>query len=149
MRIEGQATFSAPQHAVWEALLDPSVMAACVPGCRELREIEADRYAVLLKIGVGAVSGTYEGNLQINDKTPPSGYRMSFEGAGAQGFVRGTGGVQLHGENGVTVVQYQCDVEVGGLIASVGNRMLSGVGKFLVNQMFSKLKSQVGNGAVQ
>ena len=148
MRIEGEATFCAPQHAVWDALLDPSVMAACVPGCRELREVESDRYAVMLKIGVGAVSGTYEGILQINDKTPPSGYRMSFEGGGAQGFVNGTGGAQLYGENGVTVLEYQCDVEVGGLIASVGNRMLTGVGKFLVNQMFSKLKSQVGNGAV-
>ena len=63
--------------------------------------------------------------------------------------MKGTGTAELIGENGGTVVSYQCDVEVGGLIASVGHRMLEGIGKFLVNQMFTKLKARVENGSIQ
>ncbi len=144
MKIEGQATINALPEKVWNALLDPRVISRCIPGCHKLREMSVDKYSATLEIGIGAISGTYQGTLQVKEKIPPSRYSMAFEGHGAQGFVRGFGEAQLQGKNGVTVVSYECNVEVGGLIASVGQRMLEGLSKFLLNQMFTKLQAYVG-----
>lgn len=140
MKIKGERTFDAPRDRVWEILLDPEIIAKCIPGCQRLEAVDADTFEATLKIGVGAVSGTYDGTLRIRERVVPSRYAMSFEGTGRGGFVRGTGAADLREENGVTVVVYDCDVEVGGLIASVGQRVLEGVSGFLVGQMFSKLQ---------
>ncbi len=144
MQIRGEITFNARPEDVWEALLDPRVMAQCIPGCQELRETEPDTYTAVLKVGVGAVSGTYEGKLSVRDKVKLSSYSMALEGSGKQGFVKGNGEAQLRAADGMTILSYDCDVEIGGLIASVGQRVLEGVSQFLVKQMFTKLKSHVG-----
>lgn len=144
MQIRGEINFDATPEKVWGVLLDPSVMAQCIPGCQELTEIEPDTYTALLKVGVGAVSGTYQGKLSVTDKVELTSYSMAFEGGGKQGFVKGSGEAQLKAANGVTLLSYSCDVEVGGLIASVGQRVLEGVSQFLVKQMFTKLQSHVG-----
>lgn len=146
MKIQGNADFDASAEAVWEALLDPGVISRCIPGCQALNEIDEDTYAATLKIGIGAVSGTYQGVLRIREKDPPSHYAMAFEGGGRQGFVRGSGEARLHSVNGTTRVSYDCDVEVGGLIASVGHRVLEGVSQFLIGQMFTRLRGHVGQG---
>ena len=149
MQIEGEVNFKAPVESVWNALLDPEAIAACVPGCRELKQTDSDTYTAVLKVGVGAVSGTYEGELRIAEKEPPSRFVMIFEGAGAQGFAKGHGEAKLRADDGSTVVSYCCEVEVGGLIASVGQRALEGVGKFLIKGMFAKLESHVAKGGHQ
>ncbi len=140
MKIKGERAFAAPRERVWEVLLDPEVIARCIPGCQRLEAVDADTFEATLKIGVGAVSGTYEGALRIQERIPPCRYAMSFEGTGRGGFVRGTGVAELRERDGATVVAYDCDVEVGGLIASVGQRVLEGVSGFLVGQMFTKLQ---------
>lgn len=146
MKVIGQTNFDSPPERVWEALLDPGVISSCIPGCQEMTEVETDRYAAVLKIGLGPVSGLYHGTLAIRDKEPPTRYVMVFEGSGKQGFVKGAGAARLHGENGATVVSYDCDVEIGGVIASVGQRVLEGVSKFMVNQMFTGLRKRVDQG---
>ena len=143
MKIEGETTFNAMPEKVWNVLLDPRVMSQCIPGCQKLAEAGVDRYAAILHISVGAVRGTFQGTLQIREKIRPCQYSMVFEGRGQQSFVKGSGEARLRGVNGSTVVAYKCDVEVGGLVASVGQRMLVGVSKMLVNQMFQSLRAAV------
>lgn len=144
MKIQGDVAFKAKREQVWEVLMDPGIIQQCIPGCQELKEIETDTYEAILKIGIGAVSGSYAGKLQLSGKKPPSQYSMVFEGSGKQGFVRGSGEARLRENGKFTALSYDCDVEVGGLIASVGQRVLEGVGKFLVGQMFTKLQGFVG-----
>jgi hypothetical protein len=145
--IEGQTRFDAEPARVWSALLDPAIIAQCVPGCEELTETEPDRFTARLKVGVGPVSGRYEGTLRITEKEPPSRYAMTFEGQGGVGFVRGAGSATLRADAGSTLVAYRCDVEVGGALAAVGQRMLEGASRFLVNQMFDKLRAVVARGS--
>lgn len=140
MKIKGETTFDASPDRVWNILMDPEIISQCIPGCQELKEVSDDEFSARLRIGIGAVSGTYEGTLRINDRVPPSRYAMVFEGSGRGGFVKGSGEALLRAENGGTIIAYDCDVEVGGLIASVGQRVLEGVSTFLVGQMFSKLQ---------
>ena len=141
MKIQGESKFKASPQRVWDILLDPEIISQCIPGCQELTEVDSSTYSARLRIGIGAVSGVYEGTLRITEREAPSHYRMVFEGNGRGGFVKGNGAARLRAENGTTVVAYDCDVEVGGLIASVGQRVLEGVSGFLVGQMFSKLQS--------
>jgi len=146
MRLAGEHSLPGARQMVWDRLVDPQVMARCLPGCQEVNAIGPETFAVTLRIGVGPITGTYGGTMRITEQEPPERYSVVFEGAGAQGFVRGTGQAELAENGGATLLRYESEIEVGGLVASVGQRVLAGVGKLLVKQMFAKLSAHVTQG---
>src|SRR5688500_9123877 len=89
LKIEGSYRFNAPKDRVWQVLLDPKVMAQCMPGCEALNEVGPDQYEATMKVGVAAVKGTYKGKVAIKDKQPPSHYVLSGSGSGGPGFMQG------------------------------------------------------------
>jgi len=139
MKIEGSADIPAPREKVWAAFLDPNILAQALPGCEKLEAIGANEYKATMKVGVAAIKGTFEGKVKLSDLEPPNRYRMAVEGSGGPGFVRGDAGMQLSDVEGGTKVSYDADVQVGGLIASVGQRMLGGVTKMMLDQFFTKM----------
>jgi carbon monoxide dehydrogenase subunit G len=139
MKIEGSADIPAPRDKVWAAFLDPSILAQALPGCEKLEAVGANEYKATMKIGVAAIKGTFEGKVKLSDLEPPNRYRMAVEGSGGPGFVRGDAGMQMSDVDGGTKVSYDADVQVGGLIASVGQRMLGGVTKMMLDQFFTKM----------
>jgi carbon monoxide dehydrogenase subunit G len=141
LKIQGSYTFNAPRDKVWEVLLDPKVMAQCMPGCEALNEIAPDQYEATMKVGVAAVKGTYKGKVAIKEKQPPAHYVLSGSGSGGPGFMQGDVAIDLEESNGKTILKYSTDAQVGGLIASVGQRMLGGVAKMMVDQFFKKMES--------
>ena len=100
-----------------------------------------------LTVGVAAIKGTYKGKIRITDKAEPQTYTMAVEGSGGPGFVKGTAQITLTEDGGATNVAVNADGQIGGPVAGVGQRMLGGVGKMLMNQFFdcvsSKLESKV------
>ena len=141
MKIEGNYTFNAPRDKVWQTLLDPKIMAQCMPGCESLNEVAPDQYEAIMKVGIASVKGSYKGKVSIKDKQSPSHYILSGEGSGGPGFMRGDVTIDLEESNGQTVLKYSTDAQVGGLIASVGQRMLNGVAKMMMDQFFKKMES--------
>jgi carbon monoxide dehydrogenase subunit G len=141
LKIDGNYTFKAPREKVWEVLHDPAIMAQCMPGCEELKEIAPDRYEATMRVGVAAVKGTYKGKVTIRDKQPPVHYVLSGEGSGGPGFMQGDVSIDLEESDGQTLLKYSADAQVGGLIASVGQRMLGGVAKMMLDQFFKKVES--------
>jgi carbon monoxide dehydrogenase subunit G len=141
LKIEGSYTFNAPREKVWEVLLDPKIMAQCMPGCETMREIGPDQYEATLKVGIASVKGTYKGKVSLKDKQAPSHYVLSGEGSGGPGFMQGDVTIDLEEKEGRTVLKYSTDANVGGLIASIGQRMLNGVAKMMVDQFFKKIES--------
>ena len=139
MKIEGSADIPAPREKVWAAFLDPDVLAQALPGCEKLEAIGPNEYKATMKVGVAAIKGTFEGKVKLSDLEPPNRYRMAVEGSGGPGFVRGDAGMQMSDVDGGTKVSYDADVQVGGLIASVGQRMLGGVTKMMLDQFFTKM----------
>ncbi|HYR72843.1 MAG TPA: carbon monoxide dehydrogenase subunit G [Candidatus Acidoferrum sp.] len=139
MKIEGSADIPAPRDKVWAAFLDPEILAQALPGCEKLEAIGPNEYKATMKIGVAAIKGTFEGKVKLSDLEPPNRYRMAVEGSGGPGFVRGAAGMQLSDVDGGTKVSYDADVQVGGLIASVGQRMLGGVTKMMLDQFFTRM----------
>jgi len=139
MKIEGAADIPAPRDKVWAAFLDPNILAQALPGCEKLEAIGPNEYKATMKIGVAAIKGTFEGKVKLSDLEPPNRYRMAVEGSGGPGFVRGAAGMQMSDVDGGTKVSYDADVQVGGLIASVGQRMLGGVTKMMLDQFFTRM----------
>ncbi|HXG15233.1 MAG TPA: carbon monoxide dehydrogenase subunit G [Calidithermus sp.] len=139
MKIEGAHDIPAPRPQVWDAFLDPERLRRAIPGCETLEAVGPDEYRAVMKVGVAAVKGTFEGKVRLTDKKPPESYRMAVEGSGAPGFVRGETTVTLSEIEGGTRVAYSADVQVGGLIAGVGQRMLGGVSKMMAEQFFSRM----------
>ncbi len=143
MKIDGSYIFNAPRERVWQVLLDPKVLAQCVPGCESLNEVGPDKYEAIMKVGVASVKGTYKGKVSIKDKQAPTHYVLSGEGSGGPGFMQGDVAVDLEENNGQTLLKYSTDAKVGGLIASIGQRMLNGVAKMMLDQFFKKVESFV------
>lgn len=143
MKIDGTYTFNASRERVWQVLLDPKVLAQCVPGCETLNEVGPDKYEAIMKVGVASVKGTYKGKVSIKDKQAPSHYVLSGEGSGGPGFMQGDVAVDLEEKDGQTLLKYSTEAKVGGLIASIGQRMLNGVAKMMLDQFFKRMESFV------
>jgi carbon monoxide dehydrogenase subunit G len=139
MKIEGTREIPAPRDRVWAAFLDPTVLSKAIPGCEALEEVGPGEYKAVMKIGVGAIKGTFEGKVRLTDLEPPNRYKMAVEGKGSPGFVRGEAVMSLSDAPAGTQVAYDADVQVGGLIASVGQRMLGGVSKMMLDQFFGRM----------
>ncbi len=139
MRIEGRFRFDGSQQEVWELLLDPEVLKTALPGVKEWKEVGPHEYEVTMKVGIAAVSGTYSGKMAARDLQAPRHLRLTMEGGGVLGFVKGEGNIDLAEDDGKTVMEYGGEVQVGGTLAAVGQRMLSGVAKLLIDQGLKSL----------
>lgn len=144
MKLKGTFTFAAPRAKVWRILNDPAVLERHMPGCESLEPIGPDEYSATLKIGVAAIKGTYRATLKIKDRKDMEGYTLRVEGSGKPGFVKGEGRVLLADDGNQTVLTYDGDLQIGGLIARVGQRLLSGITEKMTRDFFESL----GNEAV-
>lgn len=143
MRIEGTQTLNAPRERVWAALIDPEVLRRCIPGCESLEKTAEDTYAAILKAGVGPIKGVFKGTVHLEEMRPPEHYRIVVEGKGGPGFAKGSGDFDLEEIDGKTVIKYAGDLQVGGTIAGIGQRMIQAAAKMMAAQFFSRLENEV------
>ncbi|MBI4588558.1 MAG: carbon monoxide dehydrogenase subunit G [Candidatus Rokubacteria bacterium] len=146
MKLEGSFDIPVPRQKVWAAFLDPVRLTKAMPGCEKLEAIGEGEYRAVMKMGIAAVKGTFEGKVKLSDLEPPARYKMALEGSGGPGFVRGEAAMELADVEGGTRVTYSADVQIGGLIAGVGQRMLGGVAKMMIDQFFSQMTEQLQGG---
>ena len=144
MKIEGQFAFEgiAPL-AVWGFLTDANQIAQCLPGCEKLQQTGEGTYDLQLRFGVGAISGVFTGSIRLHNLQPTSEYQMTVEGSGAPGFVKGEGTVRLGPDETNTLLQYSGDVSAGGAIASLGQRMINGAARMVIDQFFKCVASKL------
>ena len=143
MKVEGTHELSAPRERVWAMLMDPRVLERCLAGCEKLEPEGEHSYRASLKIGIAAVRGVYTGRVVMTDLAAPESYSLMLEGKGSAGFVRGTARVELSENGAATTLRYAGDVQVGGLIAAIGQRMLQGMASTLLNQFFVSLEREI------
>jgi carbon monoxide dehydrogenase subunit G len=143
VKLEGIYTFDAPRETVWQALLDPEVLARTMPGCEKLEQIGENEYKGALKIRVGPVQGQFEGIVNLSNINAPESYRMQVDGKGAPGFMKGVGEVRLEDQGESTLMYYTGEAQVGGRIASVGQRLLDSSAKALTRQSLDGLHEQI------
>lgn len=137
MKLAGQYLLPAAPEKVWELLTDPVRLAKLLPGCERLDPDGPDRYKAAVKFGIAAITGKYAGTVEFSEKNPPHSMRMKIGGKGMPGFVDGTGNIELAEKDGQTELRYTGEAQVGGMIASVGQRMIEGAAKKIVDQFFA------------
>ncbi|MFG2000040.1 carbon monoxide dehydrogenase subunit G [Spirillospora sp. NPDC048911] len=142
MKVTGSATVAAPLPRVWDALQDPSVLALTIPGCESLEALGDDRYRMTVQAGVASIKGTYTGEVALTDPDPPRSFVLRAKGQGGPGTVDATVRVRLGaGEaGGSTLIEYDADAVVGGMVGGVGQRMLAGVAKRTAGEFFAAVE---------
>ena len=144
MNIVQEYTFPISREELWKLLHDTRLMANWIPGCEKLEEVAPDRYAATLSVGVAAIKGTYNGFVEVKDKEFPSRYVLAVEGSAAPGFVRGVATMELREPgNGQTLLVVNGDAQVGGLIAQVGQRFLTGIARLMMRQLLKNIEKEV------
>lgn len=139
MEVSGEYTFDAPQEITWKALQDPDVLSSVMPGGEDFEEVGENEYAGLLNIKVGPVQGKFNGTIKLSDIIPPESYHMDVDGKGAPGFVKANGGLRLTGQGDKTHMTYEGTAQVGGRIASVGQRLLDSSARSIIRQSLEGL----------
>lgn len=143
--IEGEERIAAPIAKVWEALNDPEVLKACIPGCQSLEKTSDNEMAATVVLKIGPIKATFTGAVMLENLKPPHGYTIAGEGKGGiAGFAKGGADVTL-AEDGpnATVLTYAAKADVGGKIAQLGSRLITSTSKKLAGQFFSTFNETV------
>jgi len=137
MEMSGEQLIPAPQQETWDALNDPQVLKACVPGCESIDLISGNEYQVQMTARVGPVSAKFKGRLTLSDIKPPTSYSIAFEGQGGPaGFAKGGAQVRLSPQNGQTKLSYDVKASVGGKLAQIGSRLVDAAAKKVADDFF-------------
>jgi uncharacterized protein len=146
VKISGTYSLPLPQERAYQMLQDPETLARALPGCERLEKIGENEYRMKMKMVLASLAGDFDSKVKITDQAPPASFRLVVEGSGRPGFVRGDGLLKLTGADNGTQVCYDGDVQIGGTIAAVGQRLLDGTAKMMIKKFFEAL-AQVATSA--
>lgn len=145
MKLAGTINLPAPPEEVWSLLTDASRLSRLLPGCERLEPDGHDRYKAAVKFGIAAITGKYAGTLEFAEKKPPHSLVLKMDGKGLPGFVKGEGRIQLAPKGTETELTYSGEAQVGGVIASVGQRMIDAAARKIVQQFFDSAKAELAS----
>ena len=148
MQLTGAQSIAAPRQRIWDALNDPEVLRACIPGCQALEKESADRYAATIEVKIGPIGARFKGAVGLSDLNPPNGYTISGEGnAGIAGTAKGGAKVRLSDAPGGTLISYTVDAQVGGRLAQLGGPIIDATAKQLAAKFFGNFARVIGGEA--
>lgn len=144
MDMTGQRALQATQQQAWEALNDPEILKACIPGCKKFEPSGDNAYAVAAGIKIGPVAATFNGNVQLTDIVAPTSYKLSFDAqGGVAGFGKGESSVELKPLDNGCELHYTVHSTVGGKIAQLGQRLIDGVAKNMAEDFFKRFEAEL------
>ena len=139
MDMQGSRQLAITQQQAWDALNDPEVLKACIPGCDKVEATGENQYAIGMSVKVGPVAAKFAGKISLTDIVPPSSYSINFEGqGGAAGFGKGNSAVSLVANDAGCELNYTVHASVGGKIAQLGQRLIDGVAKSMAEDFFKR-----------
>lgn len=149
MLFESRHEFAARPEAVFDAMTNPDVVAACLPGCDGLDPVGENRYEATLTVGVAAIKGRFRGTVELCDLQRPSSYALRVNGRGTIGFAKGEARIEIEAQGEGSLVSVEAKVQVGGAVARVGQRLLAGTAKTMADRFFASLRERVGTATGQ
>jgi uncharacterized protein len=144
MDMTGERRIAATRQIVWEALNDPAILQASIPGCDKLEKLSDTEMQATAAVKVGPMSGRFSGKVHLADLDPPNGYTISGEGqGGVLGFAKGGAKVHLADDGSGTLLQYEVNAQVGGKLAQLGARLIDATAKQMADAFFDRFSAQV------
>jgi carbon monoxide dehydrogenase subunit G len=147
MKVTGEHEFRASRDQVWDALQDPDVLAATLPGARSLEPKGEDEYAITVDIGVGSVKGTYDGTFALTDKVEHEACTVRATASGRPGSVTTEARMRLSADGQGSRMTYEADATVTGPLAGVGQRLMAAAARRTTEQFLSALDERIVSGA--
>ena len=142
MEINGEERIAAPREVVWAALNNPDILRQCIPGCQSLEQKSPTELAATVKLKIGPVSASFNGEVTLLDINAPQSYRIAGEGKGGiAGFAKGFADVTLEEDGAETILRYKADAQVGGKLAQLGSRLIGSTSQKLAQQFFADFNS--------
>ncbi|HEV8145531.1 MAG TPA: carbon monoxide dehydrogenase subunit G [Bryobacteraceae bacterium] len=142
MKISGSSLVALPPERAYQVMQDPVVLARCIPGCDALEKIGENEYRMKMKMSMASLSGAFDGKVRITEQSPPDSFRLEVEGSGRIGFVKGGGLLKIAAKDAGSEVTYDGDVQVGGTIAAIGQRLIDSTSKMMIKKFFEKLAEE-------
>jgi carbon monoxide dehydrogenase subunit G len=150
MDLSGQYEIPASAREVWEALNDPQILTACVPGCDSLEKTGPTEFVATATLKIGPMKATFRGKLELSELDPPRRCVVRGEGkGGAAGFAKGEAEVLLDEKNGVTTLTYTAKATIGGKLAQIGQRLIDGAARSLADDFFGRFARVLTQGKTQ
>jgi carbon monoxide dehydrogenase subunit G len=144
MDMTGERRIPAPREIVWQALNDPEVLKASIPGCESLEKLSDTEMKAIAAVRIGPISARFNGTVQLTDIDAPNGYTINGEGqGGVAGFAKGGAKVRLDDDGGGTVLGYDVHAQVGGKLAQLGARLIDASAKQMAEAFFDRFSAQV------
>lgn len=144
MDMEGSRQLVVGQQEAWDALNDPEVLKLCVPGCKSIDATGENAYKFVTGVKVGPVAATFKGTIKLTDIEPPNQYTIKFDGnGGPAGFGNGNAKVTLTPQDERCELGYTAHAVVGGRMAQVGQRLVDGVAKSMVETFFKRFNDEM------
>jgi len=145
MQLLGEQHIAASCEQVWEALNDPEILSASIPGCESLVKETDERFAAIVEVKVGPIGARFKGAVTLTDLNPPGSYTLLLEGnGGIAGTAKGSAKVRLNDADGGTLITYEVDAQVGGRMAQLGGPIIDATAKQLAGKFFSRFGEIVG-----
>lgn len=146
MEMKAQQRIAAGRQQVWEALNDPEILRAAIPGCESFESDGENRYNARITNRIGPVKASFRFAIELSELDPPNSYVIQGKGqGGAAGFANGGARVSLEDDGGDTLLNYELDASVGGKLAQLGGRLIDGAAKKLADQFFTRLGEAIAN----
>ena len=123
MRIASQFSVSAPRDAVWEALLEPSVLLESIPGCEDLQALDETHFRARLVTSIAHIQFAAAIEATITERVPPERMSALIEGEDSSlaSALRVDAVLILEAEqSSETVVSYTLDVALRGRLGRLG-----------------------------
>ena len=147
MNMSGEQRIEASVERVWEALNDPEILKASIPGCESLEKKSDTEMAATVTLKIGPVKAKFNGEVELKDLNPPHSYTIVGEGKGGiAGFAKGGADVSLAADGDATILTYTAKADVGGKIAQLGSRLIDSTSKKLAGEFFKKFGKIVEKG---
>lgn len=144
LKIEGEYIFNGPQAVSYAVVHDPNMLLLAIPGESTMVEVSPNVYEGTIKLKIGPVNGQFAGVYTITDDVPTESFTMVVKGKGAAGFAEGVGKVKfIQQEDGKTLFKYTGELNIGGKLASVGQRLIDSVAKSMLKGGLEKLDKEV------
>ena len=143
MKLAGSYKLNVKKEVVWKALNDPNILKRCIPGCETFVKDSSNTFNATATNQIGPMNATFSGIVTLSKIKENDSYTLSGEGQSSVGFANGSANVKLIEENGITILTYEVNIDVGGKIAQLGSRLINGVAKKMSDYFFGRFADLV------
>jgi carbon monoxide dehydrogenase subunit G len=146
MELKGLYTLPAPPEAVWAALNNPQVLAACIPGCESVEKISEREFVGTMAFKMGSLRVRLTGKIALSEVDAPQSCVLTADSQGVAGFAKGRARLRLTPSDAGTTLSYDAQAKVGGRLAQAGQRTLDSAARNIADEFFAKLDALLGGG---